>query len=252
MAIGDDAVAAGMDLVLGSALANTLDTEVNKTRDYIAQRTSAVVPIAKGGTGSTTAPAARTALGITPDNIGAPNTSAVGLKFTSPQFDRLSFEIPGLAFPHTLAHLTDIPPAPDLSGYVARSGSVMYGDLGLDGCNLFVPASFAASSSYTVAYINGDGRLSRAPSARRYKKGIRNARAIEGGLFIKPLREFTLKADPDAKVHLGYVAEELVGTPLERFVVRVNGEVESIDFIELLLAQCAELHLRLKLLEEGR
>jgi hypothetical protein len=38
MAIGDDAAAAGMALVAGGALANTLDTEENLTRDYIAQR----------------------------------------------------------------------------------------------------------------------------------------------------------------------------------------------------------------------
>lgn len=35
MAIGDTAAAAGLDLVAGTALANTLDTEENKTRDYI-------------------------------------------------------------------------------------------------------------------------------------------------------------------------------------------------------------------------
>jgi len=37
MAIGDAAAAAGIDLVSGSEQANTLDTEENKTRDYIAQ-----------------------------------------------------------------------------------------------------------------------------------------------------------------------------------------------------------------------
>ncbi|MCE4024660.1 hypothetical protein LXM50_01595 [Microbacterium sp. Au-Mic1] len=49
MAIGDDALAEGMDLVPGSALLNTIDTEENKTRDYIAQekrriRVSATAP----------------------------------------------------------------------------------------------------------------------------------------------------------------------------------------------------------------
>jgi hypothetical protein len=39
MAIGDDAIAAGMDVVLGTELASTIDTEINLTRDYIAQRT---------------------------------------------------------------------------------------------------------------------------------------------------------------------------------------------------------------------
>lgn len=37
MATGDDAVAAGMALVVGTSMANTLDTEDNLTRDYIAR-----------------------------------------------------------------------------------------------------------------------------------------------------------------------------------------------------------------------
>ena len=64
MATGDDALAAGMDIMTGSEQANTLDTEMNLTRDYIAQRTSAVTPISKGGTGATSASAARTNLGV--------------------------------------------------------------------------------------------------------------------------------------------------------------------------------------------
>lgn len=63
MAIGDDAAAAGMDLVSSSS-GKVKDgaTELNKTRDYVAQRTR-LVPIARGGTGANNAAAARTELG---------------------------------------------------------------------------------------------------------------------------------------------------------------------------------------------
>ncbi|MCR2785441.1 MULTISPECIES: hypothetical protein [unclassified Microbacterium] len=44
MAIGDDAVAAGMAAMTGGEDADTLDTEMNKTRDYIAQRTKRTSP----------------------------------------------------------------------------------------------------------------------------------------------------------------------------------------------------------------
>jgi hypothetical protein len=66
-----------MALTSGVALANTIETEINQTRDYIAQgkmkdgvlapaKLSGAVPITKGGTGATTASAARTALGAAP------------------------------------------------------------------------------------------------------------------------------------------------------------------------------------------
>jgi hypothetical protein len=69
MAIGDAAAAAGMDLVPGTTPAKDIDTEINKTRDYVAERTAEVMPLAKGGTGATTPGAARTNLGIVAANI---------------------------------------------------------------------------------------------------------------------------------------------------------------------------------------
>ena len=59
MAIGDIAASAGLDLVSGAALANTLETEENKTRDYIGAlklampariRTGTVLPGLTGNT----------------------------------------------------------------------------------------------------------------------------------------------------------------------------------------------------------
>jgi hypothetical protein len=65
-----------MDVVPGSVAANTIDTEINKTRDYIATR---VTPVTHGGTGSTTASAARTALGLA---SGATAVASLGLTAT--------------------------------------------------------------------------------------------------------------------------------------------------------------------------
>lgn len=70
MAIGDDAIAAGMPTVNGAVTpANTIDTLITETRDFIAQgklKDGALAPtklqtvtVAKGGTGGTTAPLAR-------------------------------------------------------------------------------------------------------------------------------------------------------------------------------------------------
>jgi len=52
MATGDDASAAGMDLAPGSTPANTIHTEINKTRDYIAGFFTAAKAYADGLFGS--------------------------------------------------------------------------------------------------------------------------------------------------------------------------------------------------------
>jgi len=72
MAIGDEALAAGMSWVLVPITGEQGKVkygaqEINRTRDYIAQVKALITtpwPISKGGTGATTAAAARTALGL--------------------------------------------------------------------------------------------------------------------------------------------------------------------------------------------
>jgi hypothetical protein len=93
MAIGDDAIAAGMDILDPSTdLVRDGADEINKSRDYIAQRTAAVAPVAKGGTGSTNAAGARTNLDV-PSNAdladglservsnGSAGTNAIALRW---------------------------------------------------------------------------------------------------------------------------------------------------------------------------
>lgn len=68
MAIGDAAAAAGMDLVSGTAQANTIETELNKSRDYIAQFAAGIRAVSAGGTGADTASGARLKLGAAAAN----------------------------------------------------------------------------------------------------------------------------------------------------------------------------------------
>ncbi|TQJ31943.1 hypothetical protein [Microbacterium sp. SLBN-146] len=248
MAIGDDALAAGFALVSGTTPANQIDTEVNRLADWTANRTSSVTPVAKGGTGSTTAAAARTALGVTPVNIGAPETGVGSLKFTSTGFGRLLWEAPGVAYPTELCSLGYVDSLnasriSDINARVSKSGDTMSG-------HLYLPASTGASSGYTVAYINGDGRVSRGVSSIKYKDLLDDPNVSTLGNIWPTLRCFTLKADDTETPVLGYIAEELAGEPdTDRFVVRIGGEVESIDFIQLLLAQVAQLNARVLALE---
>lgn len=223
-----------MDIVNGSVMANTLDTEITKTRDYIAQRTNAVTPVDKGGTGSTTAAAARSALGITASNIPASSgnvQSQLDGKLTRTQsqynadFAARDSQISGLS-----------------SGKLDKVGGTITGTLGVNG-QLFVGDKPPASFSFVVAYFNGDNRLSAGASSRRWKQDI-DREPVMPDLFSVPIAEFAMRQDPDKTRRFGYIAEDLADSPeLQRFVVYDDkGLPFSYDMMALLLAQCAQLN----------
>ncbi len=225
MAIGDAAVAAGMAVLDGSELANTLDTEVNRTRDYIAQRTSAVTPISKGGTNATSASAART-------NLDVPSNADLATKANVSHFHQTLNAGVGKSFGWN---------ATVVAGGVWNTGN----DVRVAGV-LLLPTAGPATSSPVLAYIQSDGRVCKGTSSIRYKENVKDAPVL--GDIFPTLREYQMK-DGDGKKLIGYIAEELVGTPAERFVVYDGEQVESIDFIGLLLGQVAQLQKRLAALE---
>lgn len=259
MATGDDAAAAGMDLVAGSTEAKTIDTEINKTRDYLAQRTSAVTPVAKGGTGATTASAARTNLDIPTFPIDASSvvtfTDATAGVNQIPRYNttgKLATNTPTAA--GHAANKSYVDGA--VTDRVAKTGDTMSG-------HLWLPASSPALSGYTNAYIDGDGRVSRGASSERFKKYISKVDPSILGDIFPDLFTFQMRQG-DGSWKFGYIAERLAESEaLAPFVVwetTPDGkqlELDdagkpvplSIDFIALLLSQVAQLHRRLQALE---
>ncbi|MGP6170630.1 hypothetical protein ACTU6V_05415 [Microbacterium sp. A204] len=241
MAIGDDALADGMDIVPGTADRRNGYEEINKTRDYIVQRIASKIaalwplPINKGGTGKTTAADARVALGVWANSgATAPNTTpSLGWNGA-----RLQYEIPGYAGPVNLANLSDVG-----SGYLPLAGGTLSG-------HLYLPAASPADSGYTVAYINSDGRVSRGASSERYKKYISEVAPETLGDVWPDLVRFQMRSG-DGSWKYGYIAERLdESDDLKPFVVYdTEGRPDSIDFIALLMVQNAQLNERVKALE---
>lgn len=122
------------------------------------------------------------------------------------------------------------------------------------GGNLHLPSATAATNSYTVAYINGDGRVSKGASSERYKKFISVIDPDSLGDIWPDLSRFQMRTG-DGSWKYGYIAERLAEHPDQQpFVVYadIDGHLvpDSIDFIALLMAQNAQLRQHLDLLAQ--
>lgn len=243
MAIGDDAAAAGMPLVPGTLPANQLDTEDNRTRDFIAEgpdrwKPGQIVPVTKGGTGASTAAAARTALGVPPETLTVTSNGVYDVGLVWDGANLQLFINGGFAGFVNMGS----------SGgpYLELAGGTVTG-------HIWVPNSVPAVSSYTNAFINGDGRLSRGASSARYKTDIDRDPELPD-VFAVPAAAFTMNEDPDHAVRYGYIAEDLADNPAtEPFVVyNDEGQPESFDMMSFLFAQVTHLHRRVTELEGGQ
>lgn len=252
MATGDDALTAGMDIVDGNSVqANTIDELINQTRDYLAN--AVMLPGAV-----TTADLADGAVKVekmetfTDPDLGKNKIMRLN------SAGQLACNDPTATLHTANKRYVDgkiaAIPTPNLSSRVAKTGDVMTGNLGMDGSHIFIPASTAATESYTVAYVNGDGRLSRGASSERYKKFISEIDPATLGDIWPNLVRYQMRAG-DGSWKYGYIAERLAEHPdQEPFVVysEFDGDQlpESIDFIALLMAQNAQLHQAVELLAQ--
>lgn len=222
MATGDDATAAGMALVPGTGAAKDLDTYDNQTRDYIAGGPAfwkpAVTPaaLAQGGTGATTAPAARTNLGIllgNPDS--APASGALG---TIPVYN-------------ATGQLTA--QAPALSGHVATKGYVDSSSGGSSQANGPTSAAYnrnATGSGYYQVWMNSALQFMRNTSSRRYKKNVEAlGDVLPLVLALQPV-SYELRDESAAGSRVGFIAEDMAILFPEVVTFDPDGRPDAIDY----------------------
>lgn len=235
MAIGDDATAAGIPLIASTADVREGYNHHNETRDIIAQRTDTVVPVAKGGTGATTASAARTAL-----DVPSKADNDAKLTRTTSQYNA-DFAARDSA----------------IASKLPIAGGTVTGTLGVAG-SFYVGTRPGATFSYVVAYFNGDNQLCSGVSSERFKENItRNASLPD--MFQVPLSSFAMREDPEKVIRYGHIAEDIDSVEeLRPFVVYDDQDRPlSYDMIGFLLASVeqvhrenAELRARIEALEE--
>lgn len=190
MAIGDDAIAAGIPIMTGTEQANTLDTEMNLTRDEIARRTRDVMPISRGGTGAITAAAARAALGAqaaigyTPARVNGSNMAVFNWDGGA---GRMLLYVDATLLGQ-LALTSDI-------------GSIYEGNLS---GNIY---NRATSGSWRSLAVQSNGVLAQTASARRFKENIEQLDVTDEQLAQLRLVSFDWIADGTHDV--GVIADDV-------------------------------------------
>jgi hypothetical protein len=131
----------------------------------------------------------------------------------------------------------------NVTGNVTAGGNFSAGGtLSVSGAAYF-PEALAnpVTSGYFAAYINGDTRLGRTVSSRRYKQNIRKWSPDFQAVFALQLVTFRQKAAVEelgeaAPTEWGLIAEELVELGLDWLVIFVDGVPEGIAYEKIALA----------------
>jgi len=251
MATGDDALAAGIPVMTGTEPANTLDTEINLTRDVIAQRTNAVTPVAKGGTGTsnvygvTRTSNASGVMVVAPDGTIARGSGALSDAY-------IPNGMPRAKIANLDSNLNSLAAAASSAQGAANSANVTATSAFNGGMN---PGIYnrGTSGAYRNLSIQADGVLAHTASAARFKENVETLDIADDQVQALRVVEFDWIASGYRDV--GLIADEVEAAGLGQFVFHDDdGEVLGIhyDRVNLALLPAVQRLLdRVQALEEG-
>lgn len=219
MAHGTDALNEGMDILDGTEDRRDGWDQINKSRDYIAQFYNAVKTWVM---------------------------DLVGDLGTASQYDANTSNVPDTVILRNQNGHSAVP-SPTNSAHIANRGYVdsavgNKATLGTDVTfgHIYTPAgrSTPVTTSYTAAWINGDGRIGASASSERYKDDIQPYSAPD--LLQLRARTFVMKGDPLQTVRLGLIAEEV--NEIEPLLVRhEDGEPDGVHYETVAVALLVEV-----------
>ena len=237
MTNGDAASAVGMDVVADVADLRLAYDEINKTRDYLADHQTSGTHDASAITSGQLAAARLPYPAV--EQGGAPGMASNRIRLGWNGSNRLLLAVDNVSIgPLALDGVYQPAPAGTTWNGPVNTGG---GDIYTAGGILISPGgrSFTVSSSWVAAALDSTGRLGIQPSARRWKKNIREWSAepdytarLDAFEALSD-RVYQLKASiegtADGPVLLGWIAEELVEAGFPEFVA-FNTDPDSAEY----------------------
>ena len=122
-------------------------------------------------------------------------------------------------------------------GVAGESNTMRLGEMMLDGSQTkrtFIGGVVGVPVTGSQVLINSNGQLGVLASSARYKRDIQDmGERTQGLLKLRPVT-FRYKQDPEAALQYGLIAEEVAKVYPELVVRGANGEVESVQYHQLI------------------